>query len=151
MTMWLISVIIAFSLGLFVHYFFSKNSNSENKHKDDLERLKLDYQSYRNQVSSHLQRTSELLEGYKHHQSKLESHLFSATQNFANTSLFDSSENIGVLPESASDYLAMRGSGFKDNIIPESEGEYKDIYDLDDLDDLDNKDDKAQPRDYASS
>ena len=67
---------------------------------------------------------------------------------FANTSLFESSENIGVLPESASDYLAMRGSGFKDNLIPASEGEYKDIYDLDNLD---NKDDKAQPRDYASS
>lgn len=148
MTMWLISVIIAFALGFFVRYLLSQNSNSENKYKDEIERLKLDYQSYRNQVSSHLQRTSELLEGYKHHQSKLESHLFSATQNFANTSLFESSENIGVLPESASDYLAMRGSGFKDNIIPESEVEYKDIYDLDNLD---NKDDKAQPRDYASS
>jgi len=146
--MWLISVIIAFALGFFVRYLLSQNSNSENKYKDEIERLKLDYQSYRNQVSSHLQRTSELLEGYKHHQSKLESHLFSATQNFANTSLFESSENIGVLPESASDYLAMRGSGFKDNIIPESEVEYKDIYDLDNLD---NKDDKAQPRDYASS
>lgn len=149
---WLISVIIAFILGFCIRSWFFKNTDQQGKLNDEIDKLNMEHTSYRSQVSNHLQKTSQLLEGYKHHQSKLESHLFAATQNFANASLFDSVDSVASLPESASDYLSTRGSSFHSNNSSNNSSDF--ITHDDNLDDnLDNNNNPSQsrPRDYAAS
>ena len=145
---WFLSLIVAFIIGFFARSWLFKNVNQESKLKNEINKLNMEYTSYRNQVSNHLQKTSQLLEGYKQHQSKLESHLFAATQNFANASLFDSVDSVESLPESTCDYLSSRGAKFErdDNSIESINLDYDNNGNQDDS----NIQTQSHPRDYVA-
>ena len=121
-------------IGFCINYFFMQKTDAESKLQNKLDRLKLDHKNYQIQVNEHLRVTSDLLDNYKKQHENLETHLFSAKQNFVNSSLLDSVSAAEV------EYLSEGSGSSSDN----SSGSYSN-----NSDNIDTK--SSPPKDYAAA
>ena len=82
---WICSVLVALMVGFTISFYFNRKTDAEQKLKQEFDLLNLEYQNYQNQVSSHFNKTSELLAEYQQQHQHLQAHIFSAAQSFGNT------------------------------------------------------------------